>query len=593
MGERDGRVGRDGHGRPMGGVVHSYQRYDPQRFPPPTEPGPDVAGAAMRHLMRYGERRALTEEELRNAIRLDPSQIAGLGPSLDALIEMLEERKRKILETYETKGAERAAERAFREGAGALRPPGKMRAEVEGALRRGQIVELENLWYAAERLDGAFARALLGVIDRLGARYEVEELGAKYPFTGREALTVEEALEVKAALETIDKLLEQLRQAKKDARVALIDLEVLKQFVDEADAEGLREMGRQIEEMIRRQAELQGLERDGAGHYRLTPRAMKVFQTRLLREIFSELEAARSGRHTGPIVGDGVVELPRTRGYEFGDAASQIDLPQTLVNAAVRGAVRGGGLGGGAGVRGEDIEVHLTRNSPKCATCLLIDMSGSMGQMGQYMQCKRMALAMDGLIRREYPGDFLRTIEVATFARTVSPGEIVGLMPKPVTTREPVVQLRVDMSDPGVTASMVHPHFTNIQHGLRLARRHLAGAETPNKQVILFTDGLPTAHFENGPGTGVKGGSEGHLYLLYPPHPLTERATMREAAACAREGITINIFLLPSWSQDEDDVAFAHRLAQETGGRVVFVAGQELDRMVLWDYVSGRRKIIG
>jgi uncharacterized protein with von Willebrand factor type A (vWA) domain len=67
---------------------------------------------------------------------------------------------------------------------------------------------------------------------------------------------------------------------------------------------------------------------------------------------------------------------------------------------------------------------------------------------------------------------------------------------------------------------------------------------------------------------------------------------MREAMACKREGITINIFLLPSWSQDEDDVAFAQRMAEQTGGRVLFVGGEDLDRFVLWDYVQQRRKII-
>jgi uncharacterized protein with von Willebrand factor type A (vWA) domain len=216
-------------------------------------------------------------------------------------------------------------------------------------------------------------------------------------------------------------------------------------------------------------------------------------------------------------------------------------------------------------------------------------MSGSMAQMGQYVQCKRMAMAMDGLIRREYPGDILHTFEVATFAKPVRPGDIINLMPKPVTIRDPLVRLRADMSDPEISESMIHPHFTNIQHALNLARKQLANADTTNKQIILFTDGLPTAHFENDPSAG---DHAGFLYMLYPPDPITERATMREAMACKREGITINLFLLPSWSQDEDDIAFAYRIAEQTGGRVLFAAGEDLDRFVLWDYVAQRRKII-
>jgi uncharacterized protein with von Willebrand factor type A (vWA) domain len=82
------------------------------------------------------------------------------------------------------------------------------------------------------------------------------------------------------------------------------------------------------------------------------------------------------------------------------------------------------------------------------------------------------------------------------------------------------------------------------------------------------------------------------LYLLYPPDPRTEEATMREAMLAAREGITINVFLLPSWWQSSEDVQFAHKMAEATGGRVFFTAGKDLDRFVLWDYVKQRRRII-
>ena len=99
--------------------------------------------------------------------------------------------------------------------------------------------------------------------------------------------------------------------------------------------------------------------------------------------------------------------------------------------------------------------------------------------------------------------------------------------------------------------------------------------------MILITDGLPTAHFE---------GSQ--LYLLYPPDPATEEATMREAMYCPREGIVINIFLLPSWSQTSEDVQFAYRMAETTKGRVFFTAGHDLDRYVVWDYVKRRKSII-
>ena len=209
-------------------------------------------------------------------------------------------------------------------------------------------------------------------------------------------------------------------------------------------------------------------------------------------------------------------------------------------------------------------------------------MSGSMRYDGQYMNVKRMALALQGLILSEYPGDFLRFIEMYTFAKVRTAAEVIELMPKPVTIHDPWVRLKADMSDPEISETQIHPHFTNIQHALQLARQNLAATDTPNRQIVLITDGLPTAHFE-----------QNWLYMLYPPDPRTEEATMREGAMCKKEGITINIFLVPSWSQSEADIKFAYRLAQSTTGRVFFTSGQDLDRFVVWDYVQNRREILG
>jgi uncharacterized protein with von Willebrand factor type A (vWA) domain len=460
-----------------------------------------------------------------------------------------------------------------------MSPPKPLADEFARAGRARQIRDVENLWYAADALEGdraeRFKHELLRLREHLGDLYQIDELLGKYTFSGREPLGVERAIEVKAELEKIDELLEQLRQAMENAQLAVIDMEALRDFVQDADVDQLERYAEQVQDLIRSEMERQGVEREADGSYRLTPKALRIFQSRLLREIFSELQAARSGRHTGPIVGEGAVELPKTRAFEFGDSPAHLDLPQTVINAAVRDPV-------GRRVRGEDIVVHETRNNPRCATSVLMDMSGSMRYGGQYVNVKRMALALDGLIRSEYPGDGLSFIEVASLARLVEPGRVSELMPKPVTIFEPVVRLRADLSDPRISERMIPPHFTNIQRGLQIARQILSAQDTPNRQVMLITDGLPTAHMEGS-----------LLYLLYPADPLTEEATMREAKLCQREGIIINIFLLPSWNQTSEDVGFAHRLAESTGGRVFFTGGSDLDQFVLWDYVSMRRKIIG
>ncbi len=567
--------------RGPGGIIHTYLGYDPVRFPPPSRPPSDAVSAAMDHMMAFGSTEGLTPEHLAEAIEIDPESIVGLGPSLQSLIAMLEERRRRILETWETTAAEEAAARAFHDGARALRPPPELMPAYDREVRREQLRSLEKLWYAAERLDPAFAAGLPSVIEALGRKYEVDALAAGWEFTGRTPMTVDQAIEIRQELQEIERLLEQLREAMKNARVARIDMEALTRYASEQDLGRLEQLREQIQQLMDAMLQEQGIERDGDG-YRLSPRAMRTFQGRLLERIFSGLEASRSGRHAGPVLGEGSVETPRTRPWTFGDSAAHLDLPGTIVNAMIRRGGRPASEDGGLHFRGEDMLVHETRNTPRCATSVVMDMSGSMRWSGLYVACKRMALALEGLIRREYPGDGLQFIEMASFARPVRPADLAALMPKPVTIRHPVVRLKADMSDPDISEMQIPPHFTNIQHALTLSRRYLGGQDTPNRQIVLITDGLPTAHFE-----------DSELYLLYPPHRRTEEATMREAMRCRQEGITINVFLLPTWSQSEEDVQFAHRMAEQTGGRVFFTAGGDLDRFVLWDYVDRRRSIIG
>ncbi len=562
--------------RPLGGIIHTYQKYDPKNFPSPTQPPPDLVSPAFEHMLMYGSMRELTDEEMARAIRLDPSQIAGLGPSLETLMAILRERKRKILETFETDTVQKTARDAYRETGEKITPPKPLRKQFQRAFNDEQLRELERVWYQHGDDRSGFARQTMRLIDRLGDVYQVDELASKYEFTGNASLTVPEALQVKEELETIDRLLEQLEEAMKTAQIGVIDMDALAEFTEPGDIAQLDALRQQIEDLMREMAERQGIERSDRGGYKLTPKAYRLFQNRLLEQIFSNLVAARSGRHQGPVLGDGAVELPQTKPYEFGDSVSQMDIPASLVNAMLRG-----GPGLPVRMKPDDIEIHRTRNIPKCATAVIMDMSGSMRHGGQYINVKRMGLALEGLIRREYPGDFLQFIEMYTFAKPRPFGEIASLMPKPVTIYDPFVRLKADMSDPDISEMQIPPHFTNIQHALQLSRQFLSRQDTPNRQIILITDGLPTAHFE---GTD--------LYLLYPPDIRTEQATLREGQLCRREGVTINIFLLPSWSQSSEDIQFAYRLAESTLGRVFFTAGNDLDRYVVWDYVNRRRSIV-
>jgi uncharacterized protein with von Willebrand factor type A (vWA) domain len=571
--------------QPLGGAFHTYLGFDAVRFGTamPTDAG-GAARGAFEHLMATGSMRRFTDEELADAVRIDPSQIQGLGPSIESLIELLEARKAKILATFDPAPAAAQAAEAFRKSADRAVPDdgSELQRRLAYAIKQGQLRDLERLWYRLPE-GSAPQRALTIALERLRERFQIDGMRSRHAFTGREALSVERALEVADELERIEQLLEQLREALKNAKPAIIDLDALSEFAPQEQVDSMRDLQRRVNELLERMAEEAGLSRTPDGGWSVSPKAMRLYQRSLLATIFGDLQAARSGRHEGVTSSDGAVELPATRPWEFGDSPSAMDLPQTLLNAMVREASAGSRAPGQpVRLRGEDMVVHRTRQQPRCATAVILDMSGSMRHGGQYVQAKRMALALDGLIRSEYPGDFLQFIEMYTVARLRAPGDIAGIMPKPVTIHQPVVRLRADMSDPGITEMDLPLHFTNIQRSLQLARQWLGGRPTPNRQVMLITDGLPTAHFE---------GSQ--LLMLYPPDPRTERETMREAARCAEAGITINVFLLPSWSQTDDDVQFAHRMAEGTGGRVFFVAGKELDRFVVWDYVKRRRSIIG
>jgi uncharacterized protein with von Willebrand factor type A (vWA) domain len=560
----------------LGGIIQTYRKYDPVEFPSPTAEAPDLVSPAFEHFLMYGNMRELTEEELARAVYLDPSQIKGFGPSLEALMEMLRERKRRILETYETDTVQNEARVNFETQARDAKPPAKLARRFEQAVREEQLQDLETLWYASGDEHSTFARDLMRLMERLGEKYQVEELAAKYEFTGRTSMTVPEALEIKRELEKIDELLKQLDEAAKTGQIGVIDMEALAEFAEPGDIDQLSALQQQIQDILRELAERQGLEQGKRGGFQMTPKAYRLFQSKLLSRIFSEIVESRSGRHLGPVVGEGATEMQRTKPYEFGDSVTHMDIPASMVNALLRD-----GPGLPVRMKPEDIEIHRTRNNPKCATAVLLDMSGSMRYGGLYFNVKRMGLALDGLIRSEYPGDFLQFIEMYTFAKPRHVSEIASLMPKPVTIFNPWVRLKADMSDPNTSEFRIPPHFTNIQHGLHLARRFLSAQDTPNRQIVLITDGLPTAHFEGQ-----------ILYMLYPPDPKTEAATLAEAMHCAREGITINIFLLSSWNQSEDDVRFAYRVAESTKGRVFFVAGRELDRYVVWDYIARRREII-
>ncbi|MBH58152.1 MAG: hypothetical protein CMJ82_13325 [Planctomycetaceae bacterium] len=566
-----------------GGIIHVYQKYDPIRFPSPTTPPPDMVSSAFDHMLQWGNARQLTAEQLAKAIKLEPEALKdlhGFGPSLESLIAILEAQREEILTTYESNTVLEKVWKQYDQFLESTQPPDEFRERFFLYAQGRQIYDLERLWYDQTDERSDFARTLVQMIDALSQQYQIEDLYSRYEFSGASPLEIEHAIEIKESLEKIDELLEQLRRALENAQIYTIDMESLAEFVEQPELDDLSALQQQVQDHLRELAEQQGIQSDADGRMNLTPQAYKTFQGKLLQRIFDHLESSKTGRHESQICGEGSVELQQVKPYEFGDSMAHMDLPQSLINAVVRHhseELRDQPLR----IQSDDIVVHQMRNSPKCATSVIMDMSGSMRYEGQYINVKKMALALQGLITSEYPGDHLSFIEMYTHARQCQANEIINLLPKPVTIHDPVVRYKIDMSNTRLHEHQLPPHFTNIQHALQLARLNLATVDTPNRQIVLITDGLPTAHY-----------SDEWLYLLYPPDPLTDDATMREAMRCKQDGITINFFLIPSWSQTEEDIQFAYRVAESTEGRVFFTAGSDLDRFVVWDYLSRKREIL-
>jgi len=199
--------------------------------------------------------------------------------------------------------------------------------------------------------------------------------------------------------------------------------------------------------------------------------------------------------------------------------------------------------------------VRRTELNARCATALLLDMSRSMIYRGCWTAAKKVALALEALIRGQFPQDALYVIGFSLYARRLDPDEV-----------------------PSVVLTDRH-YGTNMQHALLLARRLLARHRGGNRQVVMITDGEPTAHLE---------GDE--AYFDYPTTRRTWQRTLGEVVRCAREGITINTFML------EDSpglVRFVTELSRINRGRAFFVQPERLGEYVLVDYLARKQKRVG
>ena len=266
-------------------------------------------------------------------------------------------------------------------------------------MKEEQLADLEDLYFRVGKDTDPFALGLVLLSARLGEKYQVDELAAKYEFTGREKMDVPKALEVKEELEEIDKLLKQLEEAKKTAQLAIIDMEELAKFAEPGDMEGLQALQQQIEDYIREQAEQQGL-----GERRRREVSAHAEGASALPIEGADARSSPTCRHRAP-AGTRTPSPAKARSNRRRRSSTSSATPSRRWTSPRAWSTRCCAAGPGLPVRmkPDDIVIHRTRVTPKAATCVLLDMSGSMRYDGQYVNVKRMGLALDGLIRSRVP----------------------------------------------------------------------------------------------------------------------------------------------------------------------------------------------
>ena len=293
---------------------------------------------------------------------------------------------------------------------------------------------------------------------------------------------------------------------------------------------------------IERELERAGVVRQRDGELELTPRGARLLGERSLASILAHIrrepDTRRGGADPEP--------TGQTRPWRFGDT-EPIATSRTIRNAVVRQSADGT-LSAGVRLSPDDLEVVEQEVRPRTATALLLDLSFSMPLQGHFVPAKRMALALHALIEGRHRQDSLHLIGFSDYARRLQPADLAA-------------------------AGFERVYGTNMQHAFLLARRALADDPRPVKQVIMVTDGEPTAHLEGG-----------ESIFNWPPVRETLEATLREGMRLARSGATLHMFLL----EDAPGlVAFAERLAGLTGGSVVQMSAERAGETILSDYGLG------
>jgi uncharacterized protein with von Willebrand factor type A (vWA) domain len=390
--------------------------------------------------------------------------------------------------------------------------------------------------------DPELQREMAALLQSLEALSPTGELGRRYPFHGDDPVTLQEALDLMDRLHQMDDLERQLKRSQQGGNLEQIDSDAVRELLGEESFESLE----QLKHLTQRLEEAGYIRQVGENKYELTPRGIRRIGQKALGEIFAYLKRSHTGRHVTRERGHGGEPSDATKQYAFGDQFS-LHMQRTIQNAIVR-------AGTGTPVRLEprDFEVYQMEDLTQSSTVLMVDLSLSMAMRGNFLAAKKVALALDSLIRTQFNRDNLYIVGFSTYAREMKP--------------ERLAYLSWDEFDP----------YTNIQHGLALSQRLLSRHKGGTKQIIMISDGEPTAHMEGG-----------QLFLQYPPSPRTIRETLREVRRVTQSGITINTFML---ERNAYLMEFVDEMTRINKGRVFYTTSEHLGEYILVDYLTSKRR---
>ncbi|HEX6513366.1 MAG TPA: VWA domain-containing protein, partial [Chloroflexota bacterium] len=385
--------------------------------------------------------------------------------------------------------------------------------------------------------DGDFQRDLGRLLGNLERLFPEDLHGDPLPFSGDDPLTLQEAMRLMGDMQGLDELEQELLEAVKTNDASQLDSGEIGRLVGEE----ARRMAEEIQEFTRMLEEAGFIQRKGK-EWALTPRAMRRIGERALEDIFGRIDRGLAGEHTLSRYGWGIERLDETKQYAFGDAFA-LDAQSSVMNALRRDRALP------LHMRQDDFEVYRTSSINQCSTVIMVDMSYSMLYRGRFQAARKVALALDSLIRSKFPRDTLHVVAFSYFVLPLEPHMLLD-------------------------SHWIDPRGTDFPEALRQARAILGKRKGGTKQIIMITDGEPHAN------------SAGWNVGAWSMRQAMEE-TLREVQRCSRDGITVNTFMLDS---EPVMTRFIRTLTKINQGRVFFADPSQLGEYVIVDYVKNRRR---